>query len=343
MLQRFLLLWLILSSALALYWPDLIGENGFDPFMVAKPYLKYLIIVTMFCIGWMLPIDEIRQVGKRWPTVILGTTIQFVTMPVLAFLFGRLAGLEGGLLVGMVMVGCVPGAMASNVLTLAAGGNTSYSVSLTTLATLISPIAVPLMMKFLSGFMEGEAAELLGGDTDNSVFIDASINLFLWVVLPVVSGFLIGRNYPQFESRAKIIGATVANLTILIIIAVVVGNSRDVLFNITWYLILALLLTNIGGYCAGLMGGSAMQLPEAMKRALTLEVGMQNAGLGAVLAGALFANHDAVKVAPALYTFGCMLTGTILASYWSMSGRADTLSESEPHFDNGNLPGEIDD
>ena len=68
-----------------------------------------------------------------------------------------------------------------------------------------------------------------------------------------------------------------------------------------------------------------------------------NAGLGAVLAGALFANHDAVKVAPALYTFGCMLTGTILASYWSMSGRADTLSESEPHFDNGNLPGEIDD
>ncbi|MFL2870383.1 MAG: bile acid:sodium symporter family protein [Pirellulaceae bacterium] len=337
MLQRFLLLWLILSSALALFWPDLAGASAFDPFTYVAPFLKYLIIITMFCIGWMLPIDEVRQVGKRWPTVILGTAVQFATMPVLAFLFGRLVGLEGGFLVGMVMVGCVPGAMASNVLTLAAGGNTSYSVSLTTLATLASPIAVPVMMKFLSGFMEGDAAELLGGDTDNSVFIDASINLFFWVVLPVVSGFLIGRNYPQFESRAKVIGSTVANLAILIIIAVVVGKSRDELSSITWYMILALLLTNIGGYCAGLIGGSAMKLPDSMKRALTLEVGMQNAGLGAVLAGALFVNNDAVQVAPALYTFGCMLTGTMLASFWSISGKSDTHSIDEADSDNGSL------
>ena len=151
----------------------------------------------------------------------------------------------------------------------------------------------------------------------------------LWVVLPVCLGFLLGRKFPGFEEDAKVIGSTVANLAILIIIAVVVGKSRTVLMDIKGSLLIALLLTNIGGYCAGILGGSAMRLPDAMKRALTLEVGMQNAGLGAVLAGALFADNDTVKVAPALYTFGCMLTGTMLASYWSRSAASEIHEESD--------------
>lgn len=79
----------------------------------------------------------------------------------------------------------------------------------------------------------------------------------------------------------------------------------------------ALLGINLGGYVAGYAGGRFMKLPEAMRRALTLEVGMQNAGLGATLASELFAERPATAVAPALYTFGCMLTGTILAWFWS--------------------------
>ena len=74
---------------------------------------------------------------------------------------------------------------------------------------------------------------------------------------------------------------------------------------------------NIGGYLAGYTGGVAMKLPEPMRRALTLEVGMQNAGLGAVLAAQLFAAREAIAIAPAMYTFGCMLTGTLLAGIWT--------------------------
>jgi BASS family bile acid:Na+ symporter len=77
---------------------------------------------------------------------------------------------------------------------------------------------------------------------------------------------------------------------------------------------------NVGGYLAGFLGGVGMRLPVPMRRALTLEIGMQNAGLGAYLARILFEGGDAVALAPALYTFGCMLTGTILASCWSRIG-----------------------
>ena len=142
MLQRFLLGWLILLSLLAYFWPS--WNLAFDPFAISKPYLGWIITVTMFLIGGLLPRDEIRQVLRSWPTVLGGTLVQYVTMPLAAYTVARVAGLEGGMLLGLVLVGSVPGAMASNVLTLAARGNVSYSVSLTTTATLLSPIFVPL-------------------------------------------------------------------------------------------------------------------------------------------------------------------------------------------------------
>jgi len=79
----------------------------------------------------------------------------------------------------------------------------------------------------------------------------------------------------------------------------------------------ALISINLGGYLAGYASGALLRLPEPMRRALTLEIGMQNAGLGATLATQLFTS-DAVALAPAIYTFGCMLTGTVLAKIWSL-------------------------
>lgn len=138
MLERFLLLWLLLTSGVAYFFPE--------PLVATKVTLPWLITITMFSIGLMLPRDEVRQVFLRWPTVFAGTALQYAVMPLLAFGMGKAFGLTGDAFIGIVVVGCVPGAMASNVLTLNARGNTSYSVSLTTAATFLSPIAVPLVL-----------------------------------------------------------------------------------------------------------------------------------------------------------------------------------------------------
>jgi BASS family bile acid:Na+ symporter len=312
MLQRYLIFWLLISSAAALKWPGLFPD-ALDPFVQSKPLLPWLIVVTMFAIGWMLPRDEVRQVFRRWPVVLAGTAIQYLTMPTLAYVAGRLVGLRDDYLIGIVMVGCVPGAMASNVLTFNAGGNTSYSVSLTTAATLLSPLAVPTAM-----------AVALRADESVDVWIllKASRDLLLTVVIPVVSGHLLSLRFPNWAAAARRIGTVVANLTILWIIAVVVGLNRERLWASSAdvplvSLLVALGCVNAGGYLAGYAGGFVMRLPESMRRALTLEVGMQNAGLGAVLAAQLFEGRAAIAIAPAMYTFGCMLTGTVLASFWS--------------------------
>lgn len=314
-LQRFLLFWLLLLSLLAFFWPALattMGPSEIDPFRASRPYLPIFIAGTMFSIGGMLPRDEVNQVFAQWPMILAGSTLQYTAMPVLAYLIGLIWCMEGDTLVGLMMVGCVPGAMASNVLTLNARGNTSYSVGLTTVATLLSPLLVPAALRFT----------LVGTDSLSSEELwRTSYLLLLTVVLPVTLGHGTIRAFPHLQRMAHQVGSLIANLVILWIIAVVVGLNRERLAEMQFGLVTALLVLNGLGYLAGYWGGWSFGLREPMRRALTLEVGMQNAGLGATLATQLFPDREGAAIAPALYTFGCMFTGTILAQLWLMRSR----------------------
>jgi BASS family bile acid:Na+ symporter len=145
----------------------------------------------------------------------------------------------------------------------------------------------------------------------------------------VIAGHLLSRRYAVWERHARLWGPVVANLVILWIIAAVVGHNREHLAQFRLGVLWALLAVNGCGYLAGYLGGWTLRLPTAMRRALTLEIGMQNAGLGAFLATKLFPERTTIAIAPAMYTFGCMLTGTILARAWAMYGqrRADVTAD----------------
>jgi len=307
MLSKYLVIWLVASSAAAWAWPAF--GFGFDPFSASRPWLSAVIAITMFSIGCLLPVDEVRQVARRWPTVFGGTAVQYITMPALAWLIGRCFHLPPNALLGVIMVGCVPGAMASNVLTLAARGNVSYSVSLTTSATLLSPLIVPLVMTLTLGASLANVARHFHP-------LQVAWNLMLTVVVPVVAGHALVRFSSMAQRLANRAAANIANLAILWIIAVVVGLNRDRLSHATPSVAAALLALNVLGYAAGYFGARLLGLIATMRRALTLEVGMQNAGLGTVLTLQLFPGHETAAIPPALYTFGCMVTGTLLAQTW---------------------------
>ena len=213
--------------------------------------------------------------------------------------------MEGDTLIGLMMVGCVLGAMASNVLTLNAHGNTSYSVSLTTVATLPLPLVVPVALQFT----------LAGADSLSSQALWRASDLLLTVVLPVTLGHLMIHTIPQLQIKARPFGSLFANLVILWVIAVVVGLNREWLARTQSSLIAALRVLNDLGYLTGYMGGRSLDLREPMQRTLTSEIGMQHSGLGATQ---LFSDRNgAATVAAALYTFGCRLTETMLAQYQS--------------------------
>ena len=302
-LERLLLVWLVLLAWIAYCWTDWFGSPP-DPFVASKPYLNYVFAVTMLAIGSLLPRDEVRQLLVSKRTVLGGTAVQFLSMPLLAYGIARLFGLEGPWLVGMVMVGCVPGAMASNVLTLAARGNVSYSVSLTASATILSPLVVPWALWL---FLRREV---------DFPTRDVAWKLCWMVVLPVLIGHGLAICSSAWATAARRVGAIIANLTILWIIAVVVADNRGQILQTDPQIILALLVVNLGGYAAGILGSIVLRLPGPKRRALTMEIGMQNAGLGTLLVTTV-TDDPIARIAPALYTFGCMLTGTIPARAWA--------------------------
>ncbi len=305
MLQRYILLWLLLSSGVALFWPHF-GITGNDPFLwMGNSSIKWLIMIAMFGVGALLAPGEVDELAKSWRVVLAGTAIQYTCMPFLAWLAVQLTNPDPELATGIIIVGCVPGAIASNVLTLTARGNVSYSVCLTTAATLLSPVVVPLALRLA-----------LGKDVEYDGTQAVSL-LVTQIVLPVIAGHLLSRYWGGFRRIAGKVAPIAANLAILGVIAIAVALKRDEVRSASMVVVLPLLGINLLGYLSGYAGGRLLGYNEPMRRALTLEVGMQNAGAGTTIAIQLFGNDSAAIIPCVVYTFGCMLTGTILASVWN--------------------------
>ncbi|TWU04571.1 bile acid:sodium symporter family protein [Stieleria varia] len=310
---RSLLFWLILSSGLAFWWP--LEQTGFDPFASTGVLLWSLIVVTMFSLGTLVRSDELVPLRRHPWWVVLGVATQVLVMPAAAWLATLVIPMDQEIAVGVILVGCVPGAMASNVLTRTASGSVTYSVSLTTVATILSPLTVPLMLRLT-----------LGERTDVSL-MKSSLLLSVLVVLPTLLGCWIAHRSEFFRRSADRFAGTIASLALLWIIATVVAGNRHRLEQINASLLIALLMVNLLGYAAGYAVGAIARLPERLRRALTLEVGMQNAGLGTGIAVSLLGIDTLATIPTAAYTFGCMLTGTMLAVGWSRVGLPNESGE----------------
>ncbi len=302
-LERYLILWLCASSGAFLIWGQN-DPNAASTLNLLKVYtMQPSIMLAMFCVGFLIPVEELKHVISDWYKVLFGTLTQYATMPLLAFGVAELMGFQDTTRAGIILVGCVPGAMASNVLTLTARGNVSYSICVTTLSTILSPIAVPLLLSLL--------LQIDKGPEPLAVFTD----LLRTVALPVLAGFGLKVRLKLYNERLLEFAAILANLMILWVIAVAIGLNADRLRAVTGPLLAALLTLNLAGYAAGWFSGRLQRLDLARQKALILEVGMQNAGVGTMLALTFF-EDTTTAIPPAVYTFGCMLTGTLLASIW---------------------------
>jgi BASS family bile acid:Na+ symporter len=271
----------------------------------------------MFSVGCLMRRDELRQVARDWKQVLAGTIIQYTATPLMAYGFGHLFRLEEGHLIGVIIVGCVPGAMASNILTMVARGNVSYSVSLTSVSTLISPAVVPVAM------------HVCLRTTEPVNMWETAQELILIVVGPVIFGRVLCSYLPGLEKVMEFVSPRLAPMTILWIIAVVVARNRERLGQGVGPVIAALAGINLTGYLVGYWSGTALRFSEGVRRALTIEIGMQNAGLGVALAQKLFPDHKEAMIPPALFTFGSMVTATLLAQWWAGRERKAAARGSE--------------
>ncbi|TDI97758.1 MAG: bile acid:sodium symporter family protein [Deltaproteobacteria bacterium] len=260
-----------------------------------RPALQPAFAVTMFFVGTLVRPEQVRAFARTPTRALSGLAAQYTIMPLCAWGIS-LAFSDPVVRTGIVLVGCMPGAMASNVMTVLLRGDLILSVTLTTLATLLSPLLLALWLPLLA-------------DTRIEVPVGALVWNAIWmVVLPVAVGIALRALRPALPSGWDRLATGLASLSIVLIILIVVATNRNSLAALGPELGLAMLGLNLAGYALAFGVATGLRWPGVQRRTLVIEIGMQNAGLGSVLALAHLGESGAVP--SALYTVLCVVTAS---------------------------------
>lgn len=284
----------LLSALAALTFPDVFGR-------VKPTVINPLLGVIMFGMGLTLRADDFRVVFSRPKDVFIGCLSQFTVMPLLAWALARIFALDEALTVGVVLVGCCPGGTASNVITYLARGDLALSVGMTGVSTLLAPVLTPLLVLLLA---------------DKTVDVDVAGMLLsiLWVViLPIAAGLLVRRLWPRQTSAATAFLPALSTLAICAIVLIVIAANAGKLLSSGVTVILVVMLHNVGGLAIGYAIGAALGLPAAKRKAISIEVGMQNSGLASSLATLHFAAYPLSTIPGAIFSVWHNISGAIVA------------------------------
>ena len=291
---------ILASLSLAMYYPQYfktIGDFKLSALMI--PLLQ----IIMFGMGTELSLKDFARVMSMPRGILIGLICQFTIMPFLGFALANLFDFPSEIAAGIILIGCSPSGLASNVMSYLAKANLALSVSITTFATLLAPILTPLLMR------------LLGGD-----FVEIDFWAMVWditkiVILPIVGGlifnYLLHGKFKWLDKAMPIL--SMAGIAVIVIIIVAAG--RDNLLKVGGLLILAVFIHNIGGFFLGYWFARLLKFPEKDCRTISLEVGMQNGGLASGLALTM-GKMATVGLAPAIFGPMMNITGSFLSSWW---------------------------
>ena len=284
----------LVSAVLALIFPQLLQQ-------IRPTTINYLLGLVMFGMGLTLNLKDFKIVFSRPKDVIIGCLAQFTVMPLLAWLLTRLFSLDEALALGVVLVGCCPGGTASNVITYLAKGDLALSVGMTGVSTLLAPFLTPLLTWALAG---------------KSINVDM-VSMFLsilWVViLPIVVGLIVKGMWPQFTDKATDYLPAFSSVAIAFIVAIVISATADRLLAGGLLIVVVVMLHNICGFGIGYLTGRLLGLQEAKKRAISIEVGMQNSGLASSLATIHFAAYPLAAIPGAIFSVWHNISGAAIA------------------------------
>jgi len=292
-------LWVLLGGALALVRPQ-----WFDWF--SGDFITWGLAVIMLGMGITLSVDDFRAVLKTPRAVGVGFAAQYLVMPFLGWSIAHLLKLDTPLAVGLILVSCCPGGTASNVVAYLARANVALSVLMTMCSTFGAIVMTPLLTKWLAG---------------TYVPVDA-LGLFastLKIVLaPLILGLGLHHLAPRFVRAVLPVSPLISVLTITMICASIIGSSAEDLKRSGGILLLAVFLLHAGGFFLGYTVARVLRYDKINCRTISIEVGMQNSGLGAALARRHFAAMPLTALPCAISATFHSVIGSILAGIWRL-------------------------
>lgn len=269
-----------------------------------------LLAIVMFGMGLTMKPADFGPIFTRPKEIIIGELAQFIIMPMLAWLLCYLLKLPTELALGMILVGCCPGGTASNVMCYLAKGDVPLSIAMTTVSTLLAPIVTPALVLLLTG---------------KEIHVDVFgmfISIIQVVILPVSIGFIINHFFGKYTRRIVPLMPMISALAVMAIIGVVVSCNQVKILQCSLIVAVAVILHNTLGLVLGYLLGKCARLSKPKSAAISIEVGMQNAGLATSLATIHFAMYPMAAVPGALFSIWHNLSGSIAASIFRKGNKS---------------------
>lgn len=297
-------IFVIIAAIVAYFFP----ENFYWIKGNTQASLLGFIMLTM---GMTLSTEDFKILAKRPLDIFIGATAQYTLMPLLAFAIVNIFDLPKEIAVGLLLVGCCPGGVSSNIMSYLAKGDLAFSVGMTTASTLLSPIMTPLLMLWLSG----ENVDVNAWGMFKSILY---VTLFP-VCLGVLLNFTFGKKKYYKEIIKIMPSASVTGLAF--IVAGVSAYHGEHFFSSGIAIFFAIVLHNTLGYITGYFVGKFTKMGKAQCRTISIEVGCQNAGLGTNLASTHFPTLPQAAIACAVACVYHSISGTILANLFALSDK----------------------
>ena len=289
--------WVLAAALLALWQPSLFT-------WFSGPWIVWGLALVMLGMGLTLDVADFAAVLRLPGAVALGFAAQYTIMPLLGWSVGKMLALPAPFAVGLILVACCPGGTASNVVTYLARGNVALSVLMTMCSTLAAVVMTPL----LTGWLAGAYVPV---DAWGIFLTTAQV-----VLAPILIGLLLHHQAPRLAGFILPAGPIMSVLVISLIVGSIIGQNATAIFAHGGQLLLAVSLLHGGGFFLGYIVGRLSGFDLGVARTLSIEVGMQNSGLGAVLAKTRFAAEPLTAVPSALSSVCHSLLGSLLAAWW---------------------------
>jgi BASS family bile acid:Na+ symporter len=260
--------------------------------------------LIMLSMGLTLSLEDFRRVALRPQAVVAGLVAQFGVMPTAGFTVATLAGLPTDLAVGLMLVSCCPGGTASNVVAAIARADVPLSVVMTACSTATAVVATPLLSAMLVGrLVEVDAWHLL-------------LSTLEVVILPVTAGVTINRFRPDVVRAVAPVAPLASALLIALVCGSIIGQNAGAVRASGLRLVAAVAAMHAIGFAVGWLFAAVLRLGARTARTISIETGMQNSGLGVVLAQRHFAAEPLAAVPCAISSVVHSLLGSLLAAGW---------------------------
>ncbi len=289
--------WVLLGGVLALFQP-----SWFTWF--SGELITWGLAVIMLGMGVTLSVDDFRSVLKMPRAVGLGLAAQYCIMPLLGWSIAHLFRLDTPLAVGLILVSCCPGGTASNVVTFLARANLALSVLMTMCSTFGAIVMTPLLTKWLAGTY---------APVDAWGLFVSTVKI---VLTPMIIGLGLHHLAPRFVNAILPVSPLISVLVIVLICASIIGSNAEHLRQSGGVLLLAVFLLHAGGFGFGYFVARMLGYDEINRRTISIEVGMQNSGLGTALAQEHFKSLPLAPLPCAISATFHSVIGSMLAGLW---------------------------